>query len=227
MIYDETRSPHDAAVSFQKATGPQREQDVVAPLQLREMRPDSSQFKHNTTIMHATLDAREHLALEMFQRCDRPSPLEVQNGYSLESSTLQSDVDTERDRGLDALSHTANGGGSQTEYSYQSSPTEIMTGEAHDAHEGDGFNRMTNVSSIDFLVHVGSQFIRSAPTPRTLPQEGDRFEMANIGDGEDMNLRVDRKECTHGRDGTNQRISAVVIMMRTTWTYADQYAQRK
>jgi hypothetical protein len=206
------------------------EQNVVAPLQLRETRPDSSQFKHSITIMHATPDAREHLALEMFQRCDRPSPLEVQDGYSLGSSTLQSDVDTERDRDLDALSHMANSGASQTEYPYQSSPTEIMTGAAHDAHEGDGFNHMTNVSSIDFLVHLGSQFKHSAPTTRTLSQEGDRFEMASIGDGEDMNLGVDREEYTHGRDDTKQRISAndlVVIMMRTRWTYADQSAQRK
>ena len=42
-----------------------------------------------------------------------------------------------------------------------------------------------------------------------------------------MNLGVDRKECMHGRDGTKQRISTVVIMMRTIWTYADQSAQRK
>ena len=57
---------------------------------------------------------------------------------------------------------------------------------------------MTNVSSIDFLVHVGSQFVHSAPTPKTLSQEegGDRFEMASIGDGEDMKLRVDRRKKT-------------------------------
>lgn len=200
MIYDETRPPRDAAVSFQKVTGPQMEQNVVAPLQLWETRPDSSQFKHSITIMHATPDAPEHLALEMFQRCDRPSPLEVQDGYSLESSTLQSDVDTERDRDLDALSHMANSGASQTEYSYQSSPTEITAGAAHDAHEGDGFNHMTNMSSVDFLVHVGSQFIQSIPTLKTLSQEegGDRFETASIGDGEDMNLGVDGKENAHG-----------------------------
>jgi hypothetical protein len=107
-----------------------------------------------------------------------------------------------------------------------------MTGAAHDAHEGDDFSHMTNVSSIDFLVHVGSQFIHSAPTPKTLSQEegGDRFEMASIRDGEDMNLRVDRKEKTHGRDSPNQRVSAnhlVAIMMQTIWTYADQSAQRK
>ena len=203
MIYDETR--HDAAVSFQKATGPQMEQKVVVPLQPQETRPDSSQFKHSITIMHATPDAREHLALEMFQRCDRPSPLEAQDGCSLESSTSQSDVDTERDHDLDALSHSANSYASQTRYSYQSSLTEIMTGAAHDAHGGYGFNHMTNVSSIDFLVHMGSQFIHSAPTPRTLSQEeGGRSEKASNGDGEDINLGVDRKECMHGRDGTNR-----------------------
>jgi hypothetical protein len=206
MIYDETRPPHDNAVSFPKATGLQTEQNVVAPLRLREARPDASQFKHNIAITDAIPDARERLTLEMLQRCDRPSPLEVQDAHSLESSTLRSNVDTKRDRDLDALSHVATSGTSQTGYSYQSSPTEIMTGAAHDAHESGGLNHMTNVSSIDFLVHVGSQFIQPVPTPRTLSQEegGDRSETASIGDGEDMNLEVDEKESIPERDGTNR-----------------------
>jgi hypothetical protein len=222
---------YDNAVSFRKATGHQTEQNVVAPLRLREAHPNASQFKHSAAIIHGIPGAQERLALEMLQRCDGPSPLEVQDAHSLEYSTLQSNVDTKRDRDLDALSHIANSGASQTEYSYRSSPTEIMTGAAHDAREGDSFYHMTNVSSIDFLVHLGSQFIHSAPTTRTLSQEeGDRFEMASIGDGEDMNLGVYREECTHERDDTKQRISAndlVVIMMRTRWTYADQSVQRK
>src|SRR4051794_28095164 len=52
------------------------------------------------------------LALEMLRSCDR-SPPEVQGAYSLVSSTLQSDVDIERDRDLDAVSHRANNDASQ------------------------------------------------------------------------------------------------------------------
>jgi hypothetical protein len=223
---------YDNAVSFRKATGHQTEQNVAAPLRLREAHPNASQFKHSAAIIHGIPGAQERLALEMLQRCDGPSPLEVQDAHSLEYSTLQSNVDTKRDRDLDALSHIANSGASQTGYSYQSSPTEVMTGAAHDAHESDGLNHMANVSPIDFLVHVGSQFIQPVLTPRTLSQQegGDRFETASIGDGEDMNLGVDGEESTYGRDSTKQRISAnyqVVIMMQTIWTYADQSAQTK
>jgi hypothetical protein len=103
MIYDETRPPHDTAISFRKATGPHMEQNGVVPLQLRETHPDSRQFKPSIAIMHAIPDAREHLALEMLHRCDR-SPPEVQDAHPLESSTLQSDVDMEGDRDLEAVS---------------------------------------------------------------------------------------------------------------------------
>jgi hypothetical protein len=171
------------------------EQNGAVPLQLWERHPDCRQFKPSIAIMHAIPDAREHLALEMLHRCDRSSP-EVQDASSLESSALQSDVDIERDRDLDAVSHIANSDASQTAYSYESSSTEIMTGAAHDAHESDGFNHTTSVSSMDLLVYVGSQFIHPAPESRTLFQEegGGGLEVTSVGHEEDMNLGTDGRE---------------------------------
>lgn len=193
------------------------EQNGVVPLQLRETHPDFRQFKPSITNMHAIPDAREHLALEMLHRCDR-SPPEAQDAHPLESSTLQSDVDMEGDRDLEAVSRMANGDASWTGYSYESSCTEITTGAVHDAHESDGFNHMTGVSSMDSLVHVGSQFVHSAPESRTSSLEGGEGpEVASVGHEEDMNLGADGKETAHERDGTKQRVSTnylVVIIMQ-------------
>jgi hypothetical protein len=167
------------------------EQNGTVLLQLWERHPGCRQFKPSIAMMHAIPDAREHLALEMLHLCDRSSP-EVQDASSLESSALQSDVNIGRDRDLDAVSHIANSDASQTGYSYESSSTEIMTGAAHDAHESDGFNHTTSVSSMDLLVYVGSQFIHPTPESRTLFQEegGGVFEVASVGHEEEREPRM-------------------------------------
>jgi hypothetical protein len=194
------------------------EQNGVVPLQLREMHPDFRQFKPGIAIMHAILDTREHLALEMLYRCDG-SPPEAQDAYSLESLTLQSDVDMERDQDLDAVSHIANSDASRIEYSPESSCTEITTGAADDAHGSDGFNHMTSVSSIDFLVHVGSQFIHFPLESSTLSREGG--EVASVGHEEDMNLGADRKETTNETESTKQRVSANYLVVMVMYNKID------
>jgi hypothetical protein len=194
------------------------EQNGVVPLQLRQTHPDFRQFKPSIAIMHAILDAREHLALEMLYRCDGRPP-EAQDTYSLESSTLRSDIDIERDRDLDGVSHIANSDASRTKYSSESSSTEIMTGAADDAHGSDGFDAMTSVSSIDFLVHVGSQFIHSPLESRTLFREG--AEVASVGHEEDMNLGADRKETTNERESTKQRVSANYLVVMVMYNKID------